>query len=1397
MGNFVQEKTKEGEWVQFGSWFPQPWTFDLYSGEEQTLWTFVDFTSFSSVNRSTTFDLKLTVRNENTKEEKAVYFRNTYIPDFEMINNSLLKIRVLDEDGNPISNVEVTISSVYIPNIYEVKYYTNSSGYVIIPLFAHLYRDSKQPHGYSIHFKKEGYYEKYRVVFPEVGKEYNMEVKLKKEGEALHYTLFNSLDTGYDTWYVRVTDSCVVFAHGHYKTEGSAVSDEKHGIYYLDKEGNVLWHKHTDYAVWGIDVSEDGSLVFAMQLREENGFMLDRNGNILWETTPKLGWPEHVESREVKISHNKRYVAVGGGDGKLYLANATTGKVLWITDLRGQIRQIYFTKDDNTIYASSGDGYLYKIDVKTGSIIGKVYVEAWLYRNSLSISENEKYAITVSKIGRASFVDLENMKVIWYFDTRGGGHATSMTKNASFLAVASGGSYGRIVFDFNGTPLWYISSPSWHVQVVNDSYVLYGGMLLDLDGNVIYDLEKEYPSGDFNDLDFSYMSDDMNLLITMKDGKICFFERSTTNVSIIDIKSVNISPSDAEKYHFGTLAFDYKYVPLNMSLDKIEESLRKELNYAKDVGALWIRPHLTAAFNKGNIEEGDSYNWTIPDLFIGTMQEYNMQILIQFWNSPAATKPYVVLEIDDSYLKWLKAMVERYDGDGIDDMPGLKYPVLYYEVLNEPIQSNPEEEAEKYAYILKESYKVIKEANPNAKVLIGGLLQADRDLELLLENGCEDYFDIINWHQSDVESVKSIKEKFGIDKPMWITEFWDDQILNKYQSGENITLEDEKEQAKWLAEKFSRLFAKGVDKIFHVEILGHIKSPIEKNRHNPIEQEGACLYCEPEGQPRLAYYTYKLLAWKIGQFESARVVYVDGKEVYEFVQDGKKYYVVPAMEETIKLPVNCSEVKVIDLIPINKNGEFKIYRIEAQSGYVEIGPTDDPLLVEVNETEEAIKSFHELEKSHFSRVGDVKNATWVRFWVVWEAVQPKEGEYNFSLVDKIIKDFQSEDACILITIEPFANWDQNKCHGDEYWGYMPLPWIKVGKPCDMDAYKDFVKKLVERYDGDGIDDMPGLMYPIKYWEIMNEPDMQGKNPEDPKFFLGTPEEYLEILVASNESIKEADPEAKIVMGGMSSMLDESVKFWSPIIERAAKYFDIANIHTINTNEEREDLYMIKFKQFLENHGVKNKTVWITEVQYGDLEKPPEDIFSIDKLLVRSTVFSIALGADKLFYIDNWLSYWNSSSTQKAYETLVNKLAYFDSVEVLKQKYNETLEGAKTEIGQYKFLVGNRTIYVLWGNSSLPEEIKGTVRVSDIYGNERMMDVSEIKLTDSPVYVEVISQNCTLGDVNGDGTVDVLDLTYLVNIILGMTPSTTCSDVNGDGSVDVLDLTQVVNIILSM
>lgn len=53
------------------------------------------------------------------------------------------------------------------------------------------------------------------------------------------------------------------------------------------------------------------------------------------------------------------------------------------------------------------------------------------------------------------------------------------------------------------------------------------------------------------------------------------------------------------------------------------------------------------------------------------------------------------------------------------------------------------------------------------------------------------------------------------------------------------------------------------------------------------------------------------------------------------------------------------------------------------------------------------------------------------------------------------------------------------------------------------------------------------------------------------------------------------------------------------------------------------------------------------------------------------------------------------------------------------------------------------------------------------------------------------------DINGDGSINILDVQAMVNTILGIRSATSSLDLNGDGKVDVLDLQLLGNVVLGI
>jgi len=72
----------------------------------------------------------------------------------------------------------------------------------------------------------------------------------------------------------------------------------------------------------------------------------------------------------------------------------------------------------------------------------------------------------------------------------------------------------------------------------------------------------------------------------------------------------------------------------------------------------------------------------------------------------------------------------------------------------------------------------------------------------------------------------------------------------------------------------------------------------------------------------------------------------------------------------------------------------------------------------------------------------------------------------------------------------------------------------------LDEYAEYVTKLIVRYDADGVEDAPKLIYPVHHYGI--EREFTGFWPS------GDADDYVRLLEIAYPAIKQADPDAQVI-----------------------------------------------------------------------------------------------------------------------------------------------------------------------------------------------------------------------------------------------------------------------------
>lgn len=212
---------------------------------------------------------------------------------------------------------------------------------------------------------------------------------------------------------------------------------------------------------------------------------------------------------------------------------------------------------------------------------------------------------------------------------------------------------------------------------------------------------------------------------------------------------------------------------------------------------------------------------------------------------------------------------------------------------------------------------------------------------------------------------------------------------------------------------------------------------------------------------------------------------------------------------------------------------------------------------------------------------------------IWNHIEPEQGKFNWDEADNVKRYSQEHKQEILATIWPYANWDQKSCKRKKSKSPFGKHFSKyLSKPCSMKNYLNFVSHLIDRYDGNGMNDMPGLENPIIHWEIMNEPELK-------MFFKGSEEEFIEIFKETSKLIRTKQKNSIIVMAGAAGMYPEMKIFWSTVLPEIKDDFDIANIHHITgpNGECNQEMWVKEFASLLKQKNI-NKPIWLTEAMTG-------------------------------------------------------------------------------------------------------------------------------------------------------------------------------------------------------
>ncbi len=360
----------------------------------------------------------------------------------------------------------------------------------------------------------------------------------------------------------------------------------------------------------------------------------------------------------------------------------------------------------------------------------------------------------------------------------------------------------------------------------------------------------------------------------------------------------------------------------------------------------------------------------------------------------------------------------------------------------------------------------------------------------------------------------------------------------------------------------------------------------------------------------------------------------------------------------------------------------------------------------------------------------------------WGRIQPQAGAaFDFSVSDEIVAQAQSADADLLIL-----------CWGVPRWA-APAPGdqpVDPGVPAreHAGAFAAFVKAFVERYDRDGVADMPGLRRPVAAYEFMNDVESV------------PPAEYAFWLKLFRAAVKQADARARVVCGSLRSpgvrlvqRPDGDYPTWmerllaEPGLQGAGfPHFDVAAFVCYPAEYPGRAPFedgLAYVSQTLAAAGLR-LPVWVTAFGFDSGSKnEPQQADNLFKWAIHGR----ALGIDRL-YVDGLRDYRLAGDTGVGRNTgLVREASpgavparkpAFQALAMLIREIAERPQVARYRDGLYALTGAGEIRYVLWKVESYDAReflIPDWWEVTRLSGSRAVRQGSAIRPGSSPVLLK--------------------------------------------------------------